>query len=274
MMQRRKGATRAMRIAEERAAEADAANEREEQADAMLEARVYDTEQRAGQLPIPLLAAFDPSLRMSAFAAITLDGELTPVHASACPTTPNVKRGDYFIRRQLDDAKRGRAIHRWAVALLQRHYTAGFWIAAIAIEAPSGIPTSFAKPKKGDPPRPKGWRPPQDAQAFGKMVRGGQAVFDACAATSVLDPVFVSTYGAKEAATGEARPKDGKIEVERGVRRLFGPTVIDELYRSLKGGREGQLGVCDALAVALGALTSTPVLAVIEDYRRALARRG
>lgn len=220
---------------------------------------------------IPILAAFDPSLRASAFAALTLDGKLTPLIAAACPTSPSVKRSDYFLNRQLDDLKRARKVNRWTVAALRGlDAFEGYELAAIAMESPSGIPTSFKRPKPGDPPRPKGWRPPQDASAFGKLVRSGQAVFDAAAEVApTLSPVLVSTYAAKEAATGSARPKGKKKEVQASVARLFGPRVLEELLAGVRGGADGREGVCDALAVALAALDSVPVRAVIEAFKRA-----
>lgn len=217
---------------------------------------------------IPVLVGFDPSLRATAFAAVTLDGNLTPVAVGACPTNPSTKRGDYFLLRQLDDAKRARRVYRWTVEAICSIPVA-YCVRAVAMESPSGIPTSFVRQKPGAPPRPKGWRPPQDAQAFGKMVRGGQAVFDALDECFDGDPVFVSTYGAKEAATGSARPKGGKKEVEQSIKRLFAREELERLLATVQGGATGREGVYDAFAVVLGALGSVPVRAAIEDYRRA-----
>lgn len=217
---------------------------------------------------IPILVGFDPSLRCSGAAGVTLDGELSPVLASALRTRPTTSRGDWFLLRQLDDLKAGRQVYGWALGVLEEP-PAGYFVAAVAMEVPSGIPTSFVRPKPGEAPRPKGWRPPQDAQAFGKLVRGGQAVYDAAAEAWGRDVAVVSTYAAKEAATGSKRPKGGKAEVERSVRRLFGPEALDALVGSMvKDEREA---VADALAVCLGAMASVPVRAAIQEHAIATA---
>jgi len=223
----------------------------------------------------PMLVAFDPSLRASALVALTLDGVLTPLLASALPTKPSVKRDDYFLNRQIDDLKRARRVNRWAALSLRGlDRFEGYYVAAIAMESPSGIPTSFKRPKSGEPPKPKGWRPPQDATAFGKLVRSGQAIYDAAAEVFPdMSPVLVSTYAAKEAATGSAKPKGKKREVQLAVERLFGALALQELLVGVEGGADGVEGVCDALAVALGSLGSVPVRAAMEEFRRAEVAR-
>ena len=186
----------------------------------------------------PLLLGCDPSLRAAGWAVVELSASTPPIVAVGCCRTKRSAELAALIRRlkrakkkipalprQVDATKRASAIAEAHAEVLREHQR----IEVISIETPLGA---------------------QDASAAWAMARGHQAVASACRLVRPdLAPFYVSSHGAKWAATGEKVPKGGKDAVRAAVKLRWGPTVVGELLAGFDA-VEAE-AITDALAVAL-----------------------
>lgn len=201
---------------------------------------------------MPVILCLDPSVRCSGWCVLDLDPRHALLGAGACRTEPGETAST--LARVLDEAHRAA---RWATTLadLLRRYD----VALVAAEAPMGS---------------------KDVRAAAYLARANQAVVDAVALTrpelvAQRRLMFVSSFGAKHAATGSRRPGrptgrrgggergSAKAEVREGVRRRWGPSVWDAALAGLRG-PECEAAY-DAAAVGLCALEQPLVRALIEE---------
>ena len=214
----------------------------------------------------PLLLAIDPSLRCTGWLLVALDGTAELVAAGAVQTEPHAAQKDPFILRMRDDAYAAYALQRGIEEVVAAYPS----IEQVAIENLTGPHTRRRRGTKRCPAcGDDGAR--MDTFAFAKGARAQQAILAALhPGDTGLRPLFVSTYAAKESATGRRRPKRGKNDVADRVRARWGAPAWDRVIRGDAGAREA---IYDAGAVALFALEDVEVLRVIENYRREYAPR-
>jgi len=185
-----------------------------------------------------VLLTFDPSIRCCGHFACRVD-DAEPVAAGALLTEPQVGRDAGGLAKQKDAAEQSVRLYRHVRELLDRYRPD-----VVALETPLGS---------------------QDAIAAALLARANTAVVCALNGWSVSDrPIYVSSYGAKWAATGTKRPKDPKGDVRRAVIARWGRDRWDALLASVRtdAGREAAY---DASAVALLALRLPQVRALRSD---------
>jgi Holliday junction resolvasome RuvABC endonuclease subunit len=187
-----------------------------------------------------LLFAADPSIRCCGWNVFDID-TAAPIAAGAIVTASHVGPDAYSLEKQKDAAENAGRIFDGIRALLDRHRPDVF-----ALETPLGS---------------------QDAIAAALMARAHTAVVLAIRAWSRSDrPIYVSSYGAKWAATGTKKPKDAKGDVRRAVIARWGRELWDRLLRDVTTDAAREAAY-DASAVALLALRLPQVRALRSDQQ-------